>query len=612
MQTSESIKSYAYKLGTGQHKVYCPFCSSQRKKSHLKTLSLKIDDDLIIYNCWHCGEDGAVKIKKNNFRIIERETVSQAVAKNWEDINENKDVLDYLGSRGISKDTALASGIKSTRQYIGGTSKKENCIVFPYYNKGKVEYAKIRSFPFKGFSSQGSALHFYNLDNLDETDWVIICEGEIDCLSFMEVGLKQVISIPHGAVMKVTDGKIDPKEDTKFKFIWNSKSILDKCSKVILAMDNDKSGNAMAEEIARRVGKDKCWKIEYPEDCKDANEVLCKHGAEKLDEIATRPIPYPVSGLYDASHFYEEVDDIYEKGVGTGVSTGYQEVDSIYTVVEGQLSVVTGHPSSGKSEFIDQIMINIAEEKGWKFGICSFENEPRIHISKLISKYLKKPFFDGMTPRMSKDELSQGKKFVQEHFSFLYQADGSLSSLDSIIERMKVAVMRYGVRGIVIDPYNYIARDVNTSETDWISEMLTKLRVFAQAHSIHIWFVAHPTKMMRKDDGTVPPPKGYDISGSASWFAKADVGLTVHRPNPSNSNVSEVIIWKCRFSWVGAIGECSLMFDKATTCYSGMGEFYERDKMLTPSYVKPSNEISKSATSSNAIKKTPEEDDIPF
>ena len=101
MQTSESIKSYAYKLGTGQHKVYCPFCSSQRKKSHLKTLSLKIDDDLIIYNCWHCGEDGAVKIKKNNFRIIERETVSQAVAKNWEDINETKDVLDYLGSRGI-------------------------------------------------------------------------------------------------------------------------------------------------------------------------------------------------------------------------------------------------------------------------------------------------------------------------------------------------------------------------------------------------------------------------------------------------------------------------------------------------------------------------------
>ena len=115
--------------------------------------------------------------------------------------------------------------------------------------------------------------------------------------------------------------------------------------------------------------------------------------------------------------------------------------------------------------------------------------------------------------------------------------------------------------------------------------MLTKLRVFAQAHSIHIWFVAHPTKMMRKDDGTVPPPKGYDISGSASWFAKADVGVTVHRPNPSNSNISEVLIWKCRFSWVGSIGECSLMFDKATTSYNGMGKFFETNKMLMPDIV---------------------------
>ena len=172
---------------------------------------------------------------------------------------------------------------------------------------------------------------------------------EIDCLSFKEIGLNQVVSIPHGAVMKVTDGKIDPQEDTKFRFIWNAKSKLDKCNKIILALDNDKSGQAMAEEIARRVGKDKCWKIEYPEGCKDANEVLVKFGVEKLDEIATRPIPYPVSGLYDAEHFYEEVDDIYDKGVGTGISTGYKDVDDIYTVVEGQLSVVTGHPSSGKS-----------------------------------------------------------------------------------------------------------------------------------------------------------------------------------------------------------------------------------------------------------------------
>ena len=107
--------------------------------------------------------------------------------------------------------------------------------------------------------------------------------------------------------------------------------------------------------------------------------------------------------------------------------------------------------------------------------------------------------------------------------------------------------------------------------------------------------------MMRRDDGTVPPPKGYDISGSASWFAKADVGLTVHRPNPSYSDISEIFVWKCRFSWVGAIGQCSLLFNKLTTTYSSTSEYYERDKFLAPRPTEGSVETEE-----------PDKDEIPF
>ena len=588
MELKQNIRANALKLGSGQHKVNCPFCSSQRKKKDQKTLSLKVDAKVVYYNCWHCNENGFIKFEDSNFRLIRRENVIHAVDDNrWRDLTVENGSINYLKSRGISEDTAKKVGIKFKHHYIASEKKEMPCIVFPYRYNGSTEFAKLRSFPQKGFSSQGSAVNFFNIDNVNDNEFMIICEGEMDCLSFMEIGYKSVVSIPHGAVMKVVDGKIDAHEDNKFKFIWNAKKKLDECQKVVIAMDSDKSGQAMAEELARRIGKDKCFKIEYPEDCKDANEVLVKHGAEELDKITANPIPYPVSGLYDASHFYEEVDDIYEKGIGSGVSTGYQEVDELYTIVEGQLTVVTGHPSSGKSEFVDQIMVNIARDKGWKFGICSFENEPRIHIAKLISKYVGKPFFDGITPRVTKDDLATGKKFVQDHFSFLYQADGSLSTLDSIIERMKVAVMRHGIRGVVIDPYNYISKENINSETDWISDMLTTLRVFAQAHGIHIWFVAHPTKMMRKDDGTVPPPKGYDISGSASWFAKADLGLTVHRPNPSTSSLSQVMIWKCRFSWVGSVGDCVLCFDKATSRYISTDDMETAEDMLAPKKTKP-------------------------
>jgi len=615
MELSSDIRAKALNLGNGQHKVNCPFCSSSRKKKDQKTMSLKVDTVKVIFNCWHCNQNGSVKIGENNFRLIRRDNVVHAVDKKWSDLSVDNGSIDYLKSRGISEETAKKVGVKFKNHYIASERKEMPCLVFPYITNGKTEFAKMRSFPNKGFSSQGSAINFFNIDNVETNDWIIICEGEMDALSFIEVGYKSVVSIPHGAVMKVVDGKIDAHEDGKFKFIWNAKKKLELCDKIVIAMDSDKSGQAMAEEIARRVGKDKCFKIDYPEDCKDANEVLVKYGRKKLDEIASNPKPYPVSGLYDASHFYDEVDEIYEKGVGSGVSTGYNEVDPLYTIVEGQLTVVTGHPSSGKSEFVDQIMVNIAKEKGWKFGICSFENEPRIHIAKLISKHIGKPFFEGITPKLTKEDLIKGKKFVQDHFSFLYQADGSLSTLGSIMERMKVAVMRHGVRGVVIDPYNYIARDMASSETDWISDMLTNLRVFAQAHGIHIWFVAHPTKMMRKDDGTVPPPKGYDISGSASWFAKADVGLTVHRPNPSTSSISQIMIWKCRFSWVGSIGDVGLSFDKITSRYNSMNTLENSEEMLAPDSYFLSKNKNKNVISKPEYKNYYEKEDdeeVPF
>jgi twinkle protein len=227
-------------------------------------------------------------------------------------------------------------------------------------------------------------------------------------------------------------------------------------------------------------------------------------------------------------------------------------------------------------------MVNMASVKGWKFGICSFENEPRLHISKLISKRVGKPFFKGYHQRMDEFDYRAAFSFIQEHFAFVHQDDGSLSSLDSILDRLRVAVLRYGIRGAVIDPYNFISRDGrDSSETEWISDMLTKVKAFAMGHGIHIWFVAHPTKLQRNADGRIPVPGGYDISGSAAWFAKADCGVTVHREK-EDPHVGQIHIWKCRFSWVGKQGQTNLIYDISTTRYREMQQddtpFEARDK----------------------------------
>ena len=567
MEVEQKVRGEAYRLGNGQHKITCPSCGPSRKKKTDRTLSLRIDNEKILFNCWHCSMNGIVPLREKMPINSEQRVSHMSIATHVKDDPLSDNAVQWLQTRGISQATAESAGIKTTKKYIRAAGAEVECITFPYKNQGQ-EYAyKIRALATKGFSCSGAPQTFFNGDNVDGSSTVIICEGEMDALSFMEAGITNVVSIPNGAPEKVSVQEVDPENDNKFQFLWKAKDMLEAADKIIIATDNDKAGTAAAEEMARRIGKDKCWKFEYPEDCKDANDILVTYGVDALQEITGYAKPWPVAGLFDAEHFYDEVDEIYQRGMGRGESTGYDNVDDYYTIAGGQLTIVTGHPSSGKSEFIDQIMVNMASENQWKFAICSFENEPRLHIAKLISKYLGKPFFDGITPRMTKDELNAGKKFVQSNFSFLYQADGSLSSVDSILERLKVAVLRHGINGAVIDPYNYLEKNRDSSETDWISEILTRFRVFAQAHDIHIWFVAHPTKMMRNDKGVVPVPKGYDISGSAAWFAKADVGLSVHRPDPAFSPISEVHVWKCRFSWIGKQGSAELEFDVPTSSY---------------------------------------------
>lgn len=469
---------------------------------------------------------------------------------------------DWLNQRGISVATA------KKYELVASDIMGKPAVGFPYFDPaGNVVAVKKRAVGEKDFRCWQSPTSFFGLRHLKKGEDVYIVEGETDVLSMAEVGISAV-SVPNGAPMKVVDGRIDPSEDGKFKFLWDAREYIDAAKRVLIATDQDGPGEALAEEIARRVGKGKAWRVKLPEGIKDANDCLVKCGAEALRRSTQEAQPWPVQGLYDAQHFGDLVWELYEKGAGKGESTGYPSVDEFYTVVPGQVTIVTGIPSSGKSEFVDQVMVNLAQSKAWKFGICSFENEPRLHISKLMAKRAERPFFEGPTRRMEREEARAAFDWVQEHFAFVWQDDGSLADLDSILDRLRIAIMRYGIRGAVIDPYNFISRDGrDKSETEWISDMLTKVKAFAMGHGVHIWFVAHPTKMQRGADGRIPPPGGFDISGSAAWFAKADVGLTVHREKDAPT-LAQIHIWKCRFSWVGKQGQANLLYNTATTCYT--------------------------------------------
>jgi twinkle protein len=206
-------------------------------------------------------------------------------------------------------------------------------------------------------------------------------------------------------------------------------------------------------------------------------------------------------------------------------------------------------------------MVNLARAHDWKFAVCSFENAPEIHISRLMELYSQKRFFEG-AHRMSQQEKDEAFKWVKDHFLFLDSEGAEPSTIDSILERARVAVARIGIRGMVIDPYNYIDNKGNQQETEFISGMLTRVQAFAKAFGVHVWFVAHPSKITRSGMD-LPRPDGMAISGSMAWWAKADCGITVHRAKP---NV-EIAVWKCRYRWIGQQGETTLAYDKATGSY---------------------------------------------
>jgi twinkle protein len=538
-------------------RIICPFCADTRRKSRLKEMTLtRKDDGAVLYYCHHCDAKGSVQPQEFKLAAVPKPEILKNALQNKH--------YDYLKLRGISKETADKAKLFSADKYFSRLNRESEAIGFPYFRNGQLVAVKYRAIPDKDFTQESGGAHdFFNIDNIVPDKPIVIVEGEIDALTLMEAGIENAVSVPGGAPVKVSDGKVSPSEDKKFAFVWNARDVLEAAPYVILATDQDTPGQALAEELARRIGKERCRVAKF--EAKDFNEIwndpTLDDPTREIQAILDAAQPYPISGLSDASTYLDRLNDLFDKGTGTGFSTGYPSLDTIYTIAPGQLTVVTGYPSSGKSNFVDQIMVNLARSWDWKFAVCSFENQPEVHIARLIEIYTGKKFFSGQF-RMDRPEMEEAFQFVKDHFLFIDSGEEP-STLDSILERAKVAVKRMGIRGMVIDPYNYIEMDrSNTTETEAISSMLTRVQKFCKANEVHTWFVAHPAKINRSGVDQ-PRPDGMSISGSMAWWAKADCGLTIHR-QPDHV---EVAVWKCRYRWVGTQGETTLIYDRHSGTY---------------------------------------------
>ena len=555
----------------GDKKTTCPQCSHTRKNKKDQCLSVTIErHGGAVWNCHHCGWTGGVagEDAKRSYEMTQKKEYKKPEPPKVVQVSDG--VRQWFEARSISQKTVDAFKIYKAHMSFGDSP--EACIAFPYFEDGELVNVKYRTKD-KRFRQEGGAKRtLFGIDKV-KNYWaetgnkhVIFVEGEMDVLALWEAGFEYATTLPDGAPK---EAKFDP-DDKRFEALRNCEW-LDEVEKVYIATDGDQAGQSLALELVHRFGKDRCWNVKWPNIndviCKDANETLIEHGYHVLNECIDFATPHPIDGLYTVSDYKSEVLNIYHGRVQKPVSTGFSNLDEIYKVMPSTFCLITGIPNHGKSNFIDQLAVNLMQKEGWKFAIFSPEHSSANHIRRFAEKVVKKPFDVGPNARMNEAELTKAMEFLDNKVHFIETHD-SVPSIDWLLGKARAACLRHGVKGIIIDPYNEIdaSRDGNKREDEHIRDLISQCKSFCRKHDIVMWMVAHPAKMQRQADGAYPPPSLYDVSGSAHWNNMCDVGLVVHRDFESGE--TRVITRKIREQGLyGSIGEVFFRYNLTTHTY---------------------------------------------
>jgi twinkle protein len=244
------------------------------------------------------------------------------------------------------------------------------------------------------------------------------------------------------------------------------------------------------------------------------------------------------------------------------MSTGWRNIDEIFKIKTGKLMIITGIPSRGKSFFADNLLFNLTTNYKLKHLICSFEIDRNSHIARLSSMFIEKNFRSKFNQKLqiTKEELEHSINYLNNYF-YRFEVDKAWS-VDEIIQQAEIAVKRYGIKTLTIDPYNRLNNQFTEREDLYIGKILTELTLFAKRNKVFVIFIAHPQKL--KKDQKVPTL--YDISGSANWYNMADYGIIIHRERGSDEkleNKTQVIISKVKDFELGdpSGGRVNLYFD---------------------------------------------------
>lgn len=422
-----------------------------------------------------------------------------------------EDHANWLESRHIDAGIALRYGVESASGLGIGS-----WIGWRYPN-GAIQFRRTDEKEYRWL--QGSKMDWWNKDCLyDDTLFetpVVITEGVLDALSALSAGYRRVMSVPIGA-----PSTEDTSGNRKYSFVADSLDAMKGANEIIIAVDGDEPGSHLLQDLAIRFNRGRCKYVQYPDGTKDLNDVARRYGYNAVVNTLQTAKWCHVPGLFRMS-------DLPPVPWAKPHSTRIEGLDEHYKLRKGDFTVVTGVPGSGKSTFVNDVCCRMATWHEWSTCFASFEQMPQLDHRRAL-----RTWHSGRLQRdMDQVQIIEADAWIDRFFSFIVPSDDDDCSLEWCLERMASAVVRYGVDICVLDPWNEMDhnRPSDMTTTEYVGAAIRQLKRFARRWNVHLIVVAHPSKMQRdKQSGLIPMPTMYDISDSAHWWNKPDVGIIVH------------------------------------------------------------------------------------
>ena len=520
-----------YNLNVGKQEGICPLCSADRKPINQKKKCASYDWERGLGTCHNCHEVFQLhtfKRKGNTNKIYNKpKQIANPLL--------SDKVIKWFEKRGISNNTLIKMKITEGKEFMPQTGKEENTIQFNYFINNELINIKYRDGKKNFKLVKGAEKVFYNIDSTIGHDYVVIVEGEIDALSFIDAGVHSVVSVPNGATIT----------GTNLDYLDSCIDYFEGKEKIIIAVDKDEAGENLRQELIRRLGAETCYTVDFG-DYKDANEFLVANGRNMLSSIINDASPVPIENVLTLRDIDDELQEFIHEGFKPGYQIGLDNFDNIFSTYTGQFITVTGVPSSGKSDFVDRMVVGYNLKYGWKTAFASPENKPTfLHAHKLIRK------IGNWMPEktdIGSSKWNEVTEIVNDNFFFI---EHERYDLDAVLNKGAQLVKRKGIKCLVIDPYNKIKMDgaSNMSIPDATMEYLTRIEAFAKKYDVLVIVVAHPTKMYKKEDGTIDEPNMYNIKGGGEWYDASYHGLLVHRDY--NKKTVKVKVLKVKFQNLG-------------------------------------------------------------